>query len=134
MRKFILIFLVFLLAAPLIAQEEKADPPQKKSDEIQTWKLPKHMIENLQYMVDEFNRKFDAKIDEFKVILKSKYPEFKDMPEKEVILDMNMGVFIRLDDYIKLQEKAKTKKKTEGQNEVKNEKTYPNFICLSFVM
>jgi len=102
MKKIIVIIfaslLIFLNCSSKAEQQEK----------IKTWKVPDYMIENLNYMVNDFNRKFQAKIDSYRNELMSRFKEFKDMPA-DTILYLEAGVFIKKSDYSKLQAEAMKK-------------------------
>lgn len=108
----ILIFLMFLVS-PILAQWSMLNEipwklllKNKPAQDIKVWKIPDHIVENLKYMLEDFNRRWEKKIDGFKIELKIYYPQFKDMPD-DVILDLSQGVFIRRDDLIRLQEKKR---------------------------
>lgn len=108
MRKTLTILILLgFLASPIFAQwmlfnSVPWDIPKKEAyKNIRTWKIPFYMVENLLYMVDEFNRKFQEKVDLYKRELRARFPEFKDMPD-DVILDLKSGMFISRQDYLKL--------------------------------
>ena len=101
-KRIAIIFFILSLCIPgLLAQEEKATEP-----EIKTWKIPVYMVENLQNMVDEFNRLFDIKVASYKAELIKRFEEFKDLPP-DVILDIQNGIFIDRKDYMNAIEKQK---------------------------
>lgn len=110
MKKAILTILFLALVFPLSGQEKAEPAPDPAGEKIQTWKIPDLMLENLNYMVEEFNRAFNAKLERYKAELKARYPEFKDLPV-DVIFDPASGVFIRPDDYKKIIEKQQAEKK-----------------------
>ena len=81
---------------------EKEEPPQKKVANYQTWKLPIYMQENLQWMVEDFNKRFEEKVQSYKKELRTRFTEFKDMPD-DAILYLEGGIFIERSDYLRLQ-------------------------------
>jgi len=106
-RDFILIIIfVFVLIAGnyfiAYAQTKKELPPQKKEANYQTWKLPIYMQENLQWMLNDFNKRFDEKVQAFKKELRERFDEFKDMPD-DAVLYLEGGMFIERSDYLRLQ-------------------------------
>ena len=122
----IYIISVGLSAISLNGQEkEQVIPPvEEQPPQIKTWKLPEYMQENLQWMLNDFNKKFDEKVQVYKKELKTRFEEFKDMPE-DVVLNLEGGIFIERSDYLKLQEQLRRKMLEEQiKKEVKeNDKT-----------
>ena len=114
MKTKILIFaylmLIFFTTAMMIfaLQEQPIPPAEEQTPQIKTWKLPEYMQENLQWMLDDFNKKFDEKVETYKKELKTRFEEFKDMPE-DVVLNLEGGIFIKRSDYLKLQEQLRRK-------------------------
>ena len=113
MRKLLmLIVFVFLLGGVAFSQEKKE--PEKPKEVVQKppvkaiWKMPSYMVENLQFMLDEFNRKWNDKLEFFKKELLEKFPEFKDMPS-DVLFDLQSGVFITRAEAVRLAEEAAKK-------------------------
>lgn len=104
-------------------KEQPIPPVEEQAPQIKTWKLPEYMQENLQWMLNDFNKKFDEKVQVYKKELKTRFEEFKDMPE-DVVLNLEGGIFIERSDYLKLQEQLRRKMLEEQiKKEVKkNEK------------
>jgi len=100
----------------LAAQAAKEEPPP-----VKTWKLPDYMRENLQRELDDFNKRFNDKVEAYKKELKTRFVEFKDMPE-DVVLYLEGGIFITRSDYLKLQEQLrdKLKKEVKGDDKTTN--------------
>lgn len=107
----------------LIALGQEQPKPPADMEKVKTWKLPEYMQENLQWMLNDFNKKFDEKVEAYKKELKTRFEEFKDMPE-DVVLNLEGGIFIERSDYLKLQEQLRRKMLEEQlKKEVKkNEK------------
>lgn len=120
-----LILIFFTTALMIFALQEQPIPPaEEQTPQIKTWKLPDYMQENLQWMLNDFNKKFDKKVEAYKKELKTRFEEFKDMPE-DVVLNLEGGIFIERSDYLKLQEQLRQKMLEEQiKKEVKkNDKT-----------
>ena len=119
------VILVGMLAISLNGQEKEQPTPstEEQAPQIKTWKLPDYMQENLQWMLDDFNKKFNKKVEAYKKELKTRFEEFKDMP-KDVVLNLEGGIFIERSDFLKLQEQLRRKMLEEQiKKEVKkNEK------------
>lgn len=81
---------------------------------VKTWKVPSYMIENLNYMAKDFNRNWELKIEFFKKELRSRFIEFKHMPD-DVVLVLDSGIFIKHADYLKLIEAQKKKEKEANE-------------------
>lgn len=94
-------------------QGKKVDPPQ-----IKTWKVPDYMRENLQRELDDFNKRFEAKVQAYKKELKARFKEFSDMPD-DAILYLEGGFFITRSDFLKLQEQLRDKLKKEVKGDDK---------------
>ena len=117
---FIISFFVFALIMGnyFFSQEKEDQPTQKKEPKYQTWKLPIYMQENLQWMLNDFNKRFDEKVQGYKKELRTRFAEFKDMPD-DAVLYLEGGMFINRADFIKLQrymrdiEEIRNKQKTE---------------------
>jgi len=118
-----LTLIFFTTALMIFALQEQPKPPAD-AKKVKTWKLPEYMQENLQWMLNDFNKKFDEKVEAYKKELKTRFEEFKDMPE-DVVLDLEGGIFIERSDYLKLQEQLRRKMLEEQiKKEVKkNDKT-----------
>ena len=103
--------------------QEKPDPPAKteKPAPVKTWKLPGYMQENLQRELDDFNKRFDAKVQAYKKELKTRFAEFKDMPD-DAILYLEGGIFITRSDFKKLQDQLRDKlnKEVKGDDKTTN--------------
>ena len=103
---------------------QENQPAQKKEANYQTWKLPIYMQENLQWMLDDFNKRFDEKVQGYKKELKTRFAEFKDMPD-DAVLYLEGGVFINRADFLKLQrymrdiEELRNKQKMEVKKDGK---------------
>ena len=111
-KKLAIIFFVLSLAVPGILAQEKAKDP-----EIETWEIPVYMVENLQNMVNEFNRLFETKVASYKIELAKRFIEFKNLPS-DAILDIKNGIFIDRKDYEKALVKAQ-KEQAVKEAEVK---------------
>ncbi len=99
--------------------QEKQDPA--KAEEIKTWRIPDYMQENLQRELDDFNKRFEEKVQAYKKELRTRFKEFKDMPDN-VILYLEGGFFISRSDFLKLQEQLrdKLKKEVKGDDKTTN--------------
>ena len=108
----------------LIALGQEQPKPPADAEKVKTWKLPEYMQENLQWMLNDFNKKFDEKVEAYKKELKTRFEEFRDMPE-DVVLNLEGGIFIERSDFLKLQEQLRRKMLEEQiKKEVKeNDKT-----------
>ena len=84
------------------AQTKKESVTKKKEANYQTWKLPIYMQENLQWMLADFNKRFDEKVQAYKKELRTRFAEFKDMPD-DAVLYLEGGIFIERSDYLRLQ-------------------------------
>ncbi len=105
---FIVCFFVFILTVGnLFYSQEKKEPiTQKKEANYQTWKLPIYMQENLQWMLNDFNKRFDEKVQGYKKELRTRFTEFKDMPD-DAVLYLEGGIFIERSDYLRLQRRIR---------------------------
>jgi len=123
---FIICVLVFFLTVGnyFYSQEKKEPVIKKEQPKYQTWKLPIYMQENLQWMLDDFNKRFDEKVQGYKKELKTRFVEFKDMPD-DAVLYLEGGMFINRADFIKLQryirdiEEIRNKQKMEVKKDGK---------------
>jgi len=129
MREFFLAVLIATLIFGgyfrLIAmeQEQQKPPVPTKAEEvvpIKTWKLPEYMKENLERELEDFNKRFEAKVQAYKKELKTRFVEFKDMPE-DVVLYLEGGFFITRSDLKKLQEQLRDKLNEKAKKEVKED-------------
>ncbi len=113
------IILAVLFTAYHMNGQEK-DPPAEV-DQVKTWKVPDYMRENLQRDLDDFNKRFEAKVQAYKKELKTRFTEFKDMPD-DAILYLEGGFFISRSDFLKLQEQLrdKLKKEVKGDDKTTN--------------
>ena len=89
----------FFIASAQVKEEQSI---KKKEANYQTWKLPIYMQENLQWMLNDFNKRFDEKVQGYKKELTTRFAEFKDMPD-DAVLYLEGGVFINRTDFLKLQ-------------------------------
>lgn len=80
----------------------------QEEPQIKTWKLPIYMQENLQWMLNDFNKRFQEKVDSYEKELRIRFEEFRDMPE-DVVLDIEAGIFIKRSDFVKLQDQLRRK-------------------------
>ncbi len=120
----ILIFLcgIFAVFVANGLAQEKQDPPAKTEEtQIKTWKLPVYMQENLQRELDDFNKQFNEKVEAYKKELKTRFAEFKDMPD-DTVLYLEGGIFITRSDFSKLEEQLrdKLKKEVKGDDKTTN--------------
>ena len=119
---FIICFIMFILITSnaFYSQMKEDQPVQKKEANYQTCKLPIYMQENLQWMLNDFNKRFDEKVQGYKKELKTRFTEFKDMPD-DAVLYLEGGMFINRDDFLKLQrymrdiEELREKQKLEAK-------------------
>jgi intein/homing endonuclease len=75
------------------------------------------MLENLKFMQAEFNRAFEERLNLYKSELRSRFKEFKDMPEDVVLVDLERGIFMERDEYT-----SKHRHRRRSQRRVKSEK------------
>ena len=123
---FIICFFVFILifSNAFYSQVKEIQPTKAKEAKYQTWKLPVYMQENLQWMLNDFNKRFDEKVQGYKKELKTRFAEFKDMPD-DAVLYLEGGMFIDRSDYLRLQryikdiEEIKNKQKMEVKKDGK---------------
>ena len=80
----------------------------KNEQPVKTWKIPDYMAENLNYMVNDFNQRFEAQVNKFKAELRENFKGYEDMPE-DAVMDLKSGVFIDRADYIRLLQEAQAK-------------------------
>jgi len=99
-------------------QEEPKPPRAEPPPSVKTWKVPEYMRENLQRELDDFNKRFEAKVQAYKKELKTRFKEFADMPD-DVILYLEGGIFIKRSDFLKLQEQLREKQKKEVKGDDK---------------
>jgi len=110
------IILAGLFAVHHMNGQEKDLPT--KAEEIKTWKIPEYMRENLQRELDDFNKRFEEKVQTYKKELKTRFKEFEDMPD-DVILYLEGGIFITRSDFKKLQNQLREKLKKEVKEDDK---------------
>ena len=123
---FIICVFVFVLTMGNLfySQVKEIQPTKKEEAKYQTWKLPIYMQENLQWMLNDFNKRFDEKVQDYKKELKTRFVEFKDMPD-DAVLYLEGGMFINRADFIKLQrymrdiEELRNKQKPEVKKDGK---------------
>ena len=111
-KRIAIIFFVLSLAVPGVLAQKKVNEP-----EIKTWKIPTYMVENLQNMVNEFNRQFEIKVASYKLELRKRFEEFGDLPT-DAIIDIKNGIFVDRKDYEKALEKIQ-KEQAVKEAEVK---------------
>ena len=99
---FIMALLILTLIGMAIDVQKEEPVTKKKEANYQTWKLPIYMQENLQWMLNDFNKRFDEKVQGYKKELKTRFAEFKDMPD-DAVLYLEGGIFIERSDYLRLQ-------------------------------
>ncbi len=123
--QFVLIFIICLILVALVlvvyvSGQEQPKPPVKAQEvtQVKTWKVPEYMRENLQREVDDFNKRFEEKVQAYKKELKTRFKEFEDMPD-DVILYLEGGIFITRSDYLKLQEQLREKLRQEVKGDDK---------------
>ncbi len=95
-------------------------PPTKTEEAapVKTWKLPGYMRENLQRDLDDFNKRFDEKVQAYRKELKTRFAEFKDLPD-DAILYLEGGFFISRSDFLKIQEELRDKLTQEAKGDDK---------------
>ena len=86
----------------------------KNEETVKTWKIPDHMAENLNYMVNDFNRRFEEKATTLKAELRENFRGYENMPE-DVVMDLKNKQFIDRADYIRLAQEAQVKEKAQGE-------------------
>jgi len=111
---------VIIFCVNNVSHAQEKDPPAKPAP-VKTWKVPDYMRENLQRELDDFNKRFEAKVQAYKKELKTRFTEFKDMPD-DAILYLEGGIFITRSDFLKLQEELrdKLKKEVKGDDKTTN--------------
>jgi len=136
--------LIFVVSTPCFSQEEQVKDAKKKEDAKQeevkqeetvkeeeavkkpeppfqpkTWQIPSYMALALQAMVNDFNREYNAKIEEMKRDLQANFPGFEDMPTsvndilyvpQKDAQGKDTGTFITREDYLKFQKQQQLKK------------------------
>lgn len=112
------------LAEYTATQEQGKPAAPAKAEEaapVKTWKVPEYMRENLQRDLDDFNKRFEEKVQAYKKELKTRFKEFKDMPN-DVIFYLEGGIFITRSDFKKLQDQLrdKLKKEVKGDDKTTN--------------
>lgn len=103
---FIMALLILTLIGMAIDVQKEEPVTQKKETNYQTWKLPIYMQENLQWMLNDFNKRFDEKVQGYKKELRTRFIEFKDMPD-DAVLYLEGGIFIERSDYLRLQRRIR---------------------------
>ena len=75
-------------------------------------------------MLDDFNKRFEEKVQSYRKELQTRFVEFKDMPD-DAVLYLEGGIFIERSDYLRLQgymrdiENSKNRQKEQLPKEVK---------------
>ena len=114
----VLIFYLFLGGLFVIYMNGREKDPPAKADQVKTWKIPDYMQENLQRELDDFNKRFEEKVQAYKKELKTRFKEFADMPN-DVIFYLEGGFFITRSGLQKLQEQLREKLKQEVKGDDK---------------
>lgn len=122
----IIMVLIFALSVSLDCQTDKK-PAEKPKTKVNSWSMPAHMLESLQYMQRLYELEFNRKVESFIEILTTRYKEYEKMPAENVIFDFSKGVFFQRDQFQKAQaenqraiqdaidaEKAKEKKEAKN--------------------
>ena len=133
------LILIFVVSIPCFSQEEQVKDVKKKEDVKQeetakeeeavkkpappfqpkTWQIPSYMALALQAMVNDFNREYNAKLEEMKRDLQANFPGFEDMPTspndilyvpQKDAQGNDTGTFITREDYLKLQQQQSKRK------------------------
>lgn len=127
--EFVAILILMLLlgqamAIALIDQAQEKQDPSATAEEpklVKTWKLPVYMQENLERMLEDFNKRFNEKVEAYKKELKTRFVEFKDMPD-DTVLYLEGGIFITRSDFSKLEEQLRDKlrKEVKGDDKTTN--------------
>ena len=86
----------------------------KNEQPVKTWKIPDHMTENLNYMINDFNRRFETRVQQFKAELRENFRGYEEMPD-DAVLDLKNGIFIDRADYIRLAQEARAKQKAQEE-------------------
>ncbi len=86
MKCFFILTLIVFLFIPCIGQEVEEKEKVAEDNCIEAWVIPSYMLENLQVIIDEFNRVFTERIEFYKKELKDKYKGYENMPT-EVVFD-----------------------------------------------
>ena len=107
-------------AKHIVTQDKEKQTPTKAEEikPVKTWKIPDYMRENLQRELDDFNKRFEEKVQAYKKELKTRFKEFKDMPN-DVIFYLEGGFFITRSGLQKLQEQLRDKLKQEVKGDDK---------------
>ena len=88
----------------------------KNEQPVKTWKIPNYMVENLNYMINDFNQRFEARVGSFKTELRANFKGYESLPD-DAVLDLKGGLFIDRADYMRLLQEAQAKQK--AQEEIK---------------
>jgi len=75
---------------------------------VKVWQIPPYMQENLINMLNEFNQRFEGKVQGFKEELRLRVKGYGDLPA-DAVLDLQRGNFIRKEDLEKYMESFKEK-------------------------
>ena len=116
----ITLVLFFLVLVPCSSVE--VDKKAEDKVEVKTWVLPDYMLENLKFMQDEFTRKFEAKLNSYKSELRTRFKEYKDMPEDVILIDLEKGIFIERDEYTRLLKEQQLKQQQALQAEAEKKR------------
>jgi len=102
MSKKLIIIMVLILTLS-ISLDCQADKKEAEKTKINSWPMPKHMLENLQFLQKSYETEFNRRIEEYVEILIANFKDYKDMPAKNVIFDFQKGIFYQRDQYLKEQ-------------------------------
>jgi len=113
-KRFAIIMILCIAIVFIVCSTAKNEQP------VKTWKIPDYMVENLNYMINDFNQRFEARVSKFKAELRENFKGFADMPD-DVVMDLKSGVFIDRADYVRLLQEAQAKQaeKQKAQGEQK---------------
>lgn len=100
-----LVIIMVLILAMSVSLDCQADKSAEKS-KVNSWAMPAHMLENLQYMQRIYELEFNRKVEEYIKILKANFKDYKDMPADNVIFDFANGRFLQRDQYQKAQSES----------------------------
>ena len=121
-KKLAIITLVLFCLVLVPCSSVEVDKKAEDKVEVKTWVLPDYMLENLKFMQDEFTRKFEAKLNSYKSELRTRFKEYKDMPEDVILIDLEKGIFIERDEYTRLLKEQQLKQQQALQAEAEKKR------------